>query len=152
MMLGRIQRSFRSKCFARRFKSSAAETVAETQSASSSSPSFPIGTSLGAVVVGVATVSAAAGVVEALTAPSCPTYTPSGQRYDQGTFLGRFSKMVLQCDPRLVLYTQAQVLQAKEILDNYKEHQGKDRELWEAQRLVQSALNDRGEFIPSPFR
>lgn len=89
------------------------------------------------------------------TASSCPPYTPGGgggQRYDQGTFGGRFCKMILQCDPRLLLYTQAQVLQAKEMLDNYEAYQGKDRELWEASRLVQSALNDKGEFIPSPFR
>ena len=144
MMLSRIQRSVRGKCFARRCKSSAAEPAAETKT--------PVGKSLAAVVVGVATVSAAAGVVEIVTAPTCPTYSPLGQRFDQGTFVGRFCKMILQCDPRLVLYTNTQILQAKEMMDNYKNHQGKDRELWEARRLVQSALNDKDEFIPGPFR
>ena len=146
-MFSRIQRSVRGRCFPRRCKSAAPEPASEPKPAS-----FPIGTSLAAVVVGVATVSAAAGVVEVATAPTCPPYKPSGQRFDQSSFVGRFSKMILQCDPRLVLYTEAQILQAKELLDNYEEHQGKDRELWEARRLVQSALNDKGEFIPSPFR
>eukprot|EP00977_Amphora_coffeiformis_P027469 scaffold34613_cov166-Amphora_coffeaeformis.AAC.7 len=148
MMFSRqLQRSVRGKCFPRRCKSSSPEPGAEKKPTS-----FPVGTSLAAVVVGVATVSAAAGAVEVATTPTCPTYSPSGQRFDQDTFMGRFSKMILQCDPRLVLYTESQILQAKEMLDNYKEHQGKDRELWEARRLVQSALNDKGEFIPSPFR
>ena len=116
------------------------------------SSSTPIGMSLVAMAAGVFTVSMTAAVIESTTASSCPSYTPSGQRFDQDKFMGRFSKMILQCDPRLLFYTQSQILQAKEMLDNYSQYRGRDRELWEAKRLVQSALNDKGEFIPQSFR
>jgi len=136
-------------------QTSSAEAAAAAASASKSttkSSSVPIATSLAAAAAGVATVSVAAAATEMATASSCPTYSPSGQRFDQSNFAGRFSRMLLQCDPRLLMYSQAQVLQAKEMMDHYQEHEGKDRALWEARRLVESALNDKGEFIPSPFR
>ena len=129
-----------------------AKTTADAASASSSSSSFPVVNSLIAAAAGIATVSLTAAAIEMTTASSCPPYNPSGQRYDQDSFMGRFSKMILQCDPRLLFYTQAQVLKAKEMIDNHESYKGQDRELWEASRLVQSALNDKGEFIPQAFR
>lgn len=111
-----------------------------------------VASALAAAAAGVATVSLAAAAVETATASSCPTFTMTGQRFDQSQFMGRFSKMILQCDPRLVFFTETQILQAKELIENYKDHAGKDRELWEAKRLVESAMNDKGEFIPQAFR
>ena len=134
---------------------SEAATSAATKDAaamSRSSSSVPIATSLAAAAAGVATVSIAATVTEMATAATVPPYDPSGQRFDQSNFVGRFSRMLLQCDPRLLMYSEAQVLQAKDMLEHYQEYPGKDRALWEARRLVDSALNDQGDFVPSPFR
>jgi sideroflexin-5 len=118
-------------------------------------------------VAGVAAVSLSAAVVESLTSSTVPAYDPKGQRYDQSTFGGRFSRMLLACDPRLLLYTQEQVLQAQRLLDkhsdptqqphasdtNNKGVVNMDRALWEARRLVEAAIHpDTHEFIPRPFR
>ena len=97
----------------------------------------------------------AAAAVEMATADSVPPYSATAQRFDQSHFSGRFSRMLLQCDPRLLLYSQKQVLQAKELLDSTtasSSSRRNDRALWEARRLVDSAMNDRGEFVPPPFR
>lgn len=107
-----------------------------------------------AAVLGIGTVSAAAYIVENATASSVPSFHPKSQRFDQSSFVGRFSKMLLACDPRLLFYTEAQVREAQKLLENYQEHDSsKDRELWEAQRIVNAALHpDTGEVIPRPFR
>jgi sideroflexin-5 len=71
--------------------------------------------------------------------------------------------MLLACDPRLLLYTQEQVLQAKRLLDKHHDPQqaaentksavNMERALWEARRLVEAAIHpDTHEFIPRPFR
>jgi sideroflexin-5 len=60
--------------------------------------------------------------------------------------------MLLQCDPRLLFYTEEQVRQAKEMVDHYQENKKSDRALWEARRLYESALNDAGQVVPRPFR
>lgn len=118
-----------------------------------------IAASLAAAAAGVVTVSVAAAVTEIATANAVPPYTTAGQRFDQGSFAGRFFRMLLQCDPWLLCYTESQVLQAKELIEQYDKNYGKDsdkkqndRALWEARRLVESALNDQGEFVPLPFR
>jgi sideroflexin-5 len=111
----------------------------------------------------IGTVSAAAAVVEHQTATSgVPTYDPQGQRYDQGNFAGRFCRMLLACDPRLLLYTEEQVRTAKAMLDNHHQtnnsskndsNSENDRVLWEARRMVESAMHpDTGDIIPRPFR
>ena len=130
---------------------------ATTSSTNSKSSTIPIVTSLLAAAAGVVTVSAAAAAVEMSTADRVPPYSPSQQRFDQSHFAGRFNRMLLQCDPRLLLYSQAQVLQAKELLEQYENNNSdnktfNDRALWEARRLVESALNDQGNFVPPPFR
>jgi hypothetical protein len=58
----------------------------------------------------------------------------------------------LECDPLLLLYSQNQILQAKERIQNYKNYPGQDHQLWEDKRLVDSAMNGKGEFIPQSFR
>jgi hypothetical protein len=70
--------------------------------------------------------------------------------------------MLLACDPRLLLYTGEQVMQAKTTIDNYQRYMSSssedggtsmDRALWEAKRVVEAALHpDTGEVIPRPFR
>ncbi|KAG7345729.1 tricarboxylate carrier [Nitzschia inconspicua] len=120
----------------------------------------PIGASLMAALAGVSVVSAAAALVENMTADSCLPYSPNGQRYSQDEFMGRFSRMLLACDPRLLLYTEDQVRQAQSVLekgfdglDGTLSDQQKHRTLWEARRISDAALHpDTKEVIPRPFR
>jgi hypothetical protein len=73
--------------------------------------------------------------------------------------------MLLACDPRLLLYTTADVQAAQALLQRYQQQQQyddkkdtdtlvvNDRALWEAQRVVTAALHpDTGAVIPRPFR
>lgn len=135
-----------------RLKSATTADVASEAASGAKSSSVPIVKSLLAAAAGVTTVSAAAAVVEMATADQCPPYDPQGQRFDQSHFLGRFSRMLLQCDPRLLIYTEAQVRAAKELIDNYQDQKQSDRSLWEARRVYEGATNDQGEIIPRPFR
>ena len=148
---------------ARRLKSSPVlekETVStvstEGAAYSSVSSSVPIGASLAAAFAGVTVVSAVAAGVEYATSDACLPYSTQGQRFSQETFQGRFSRMLLACDPRLLLYTEEQVRQAQALLENATEYQNNrqmDRILWEARRIADSALHpDTGEVIPRPFR
>ena len=135
-------------------------TVAKPTSASSttttSTSSVPIGQSLLAALLGVTTVSIAAATVEQSTSNNVPEYTTTGQRFDQSTFTGRFARMLLACDPRLLLYTESQIRQAQDVLTKYANGDLKDidnRTLWESRRIVDAAVHpDTGDFIPRPFR
>ena len=130
-----------------------AEVMAASKTeAVSTTSSVPVVKSLLAAVAGVATVSAAATIMELSTASSCPPYDPSGQRFDQSNFMGRFARMLLQCDPRLLLYSEDQVRAAKHMINNYKDYPDSDRALWEARRMCEAALNDKDEILPRPFR
>lgn len=134
-------------------KTAAAAPTAETSSASSS---VPVGASLAAALAGVTVVSVGAAAVEYATADTCLPYSSHGQRFDQNSFQGRFARMLLACDPRLLLYTESQVRQAQALLetaDNYRDDRSMDRTLWEARRIADAALHpDTGEVIPRPFR
>lgn len=141
--------------------SSSSSGASTTTTTTTSPSSVPIVASLVSALFGVAIVSGGAAMVEYTTADSCLPYSPLGQRFDQSTFAGRFSRMFLACDPRLLLYTQAQVQEAQAFLRNHQEQPPQksssssslDRELWEARRIVDAALHpDTGEFIPLPFR
>ena len=127
--------------------------------------SVPIGASLLAAVAGVAVVSASARLVETTTADSCLPYSSAGnaQRFDQSTFSGRFARMLLACDPALLLHTESTIkaaqqtlFEAEEIMlqnPNGKFSAKESRKLWEAKRIVDGALHpDTGEVIPRPFR
>lgn len=74
--------------------------------------------SLLAAIAGVGVVGAAAKAVETATAGSCLPYSTAGgaQRFDQGTFQGRFARMLLACDPALLLYTEANVMAVQRAL------------------------------------
>lgn len=148
ILSGSNQRFHRIKSL--RYKS----TQASEQTASSDS--VPIGASLFAAFVGVTGVSAAAAAVEIATAHSCLPYSENGQRYDQNKFVGRFSRMLLACDPRLLMHSTAEVRKAQALLekaDKYKDNRTMDRTLWEARRIVDAAVHpDTQEIIPRPFR
>jgi hypothetical protein len=144
-----------SRSLGRRYKSAPADKVAAVEaSESSTSTSVPVAKSLLAAVVGIGTVSGIAALVESATASSVPAFDPKGQRFDQSDFVGRFSRMLLGCDPRLLFYTESQVQQAQATLDKYQDcDTSLDRALWEAKRIVDAAMHpDTGEAIPRPFR
>ena len=56
--------------------------------------------------------------------------------------------MLLQCDPRLLLYSEDQVRAAKHMINNYKDYPDSDRALWEARRMCEAA---KDEILPRPF-
>lgn len=143
---------------------------------------IPIGESLLALVASIFLVSGATDAVERLTAASAsssvsngnediktgiPAYNINGERYDQSTFLGRYCKMLLACDPRLLLYTEDEVRQYHKLAYvDYTDVRSSamkedatyslietDRLLWEAKRIADSALHpETHEWIPRPCR
>ena len=131
-------------------------TAQQSTKVATDSNIVPIGASMAAALAGVTTVSLAAAAVEFATAKSVPVYDKNGQRFSQADFGGRFCRMLLACDPRLLLYTTEQVQQAKALVDGadqYKDDRTMDRTLWEARRIAEAALHpDTGEVIPRPFR
>ena len=129
-------------------KSAAKTTAAATESASLSE-TVPIGTTLVAMSMAIATVGGVAALAETSTASSCPKFDPQSERFDQSTFTGRLSKMLLACDPFLLTYGHDEVMKCKALVENYKEmYKGKEggndvelnRKLWEAQVSVVSLL------------
>lgn len=136
-----------------------------SSSTTSNNASVPVGASLLAAVAGVAVVSASARLVETTTADSCLPYSSAGnaQRFDQSTFSGRFARMLLACDPALLLHRESTIMAAQQTLFEAEEtmlqnpHRKlspkESRKLWEAKRIVEGALHpDTGEVIPRPFR
>jgi len=101
-----------------------------------------------AAAAGVVTVSGFAAVIECTS--EVPKYDPNGQRFSQDTFRGRFARMVLACDPRLLLYTDNYVHQCQYMLSNARLYD--DRALWEAKRIFEAACPDGENIIPRPFR
>mmetsp|Transcript_25782 Transcript_25782/g.56556 ORF Transcript_25782/g.56556 Transcript_25782/m.56556 type:complete len:437 (-) Transcript_25782:167-1477(-) len=152
----------------RRFKSTVTSeassgTTATAAESSNSSAGVPIAASLAAAVAGVGVVGAAAFVVERATAGSCLPYSNTNQqqqRFDQETFGGRFARMLLACDPILLLHGEAKVRAAQERLRDAANtatitafSAEESRSLWESKRIVEGAVHpDTGEFIPRPFR
>lgn len=125
--------------------------------AAETSQSVPVAQCLLAAGLGVATVSAAAAMVENGTAASVPPFDPKGQRFDADSFKGRFSRMLLACDPRLLSYTEEQVRGSRDLVENWKQYADgsaeMDRTLWEAKRISDAAVHpDTGDVIPRPFR
>jgi len=159
----------------RRFKSTAPvqqqSTPTATSGETSSSSSFPFGASLLAAFAGVGVVAASAQAVESATGDSCLPYSSASnaQRYDQSTFGGRFARMLLACDPSLLLCGEHAVRDARQRLLEFEDKKSlprkqtplslplpsacQSRMLWESKRIVESALHpDTGEVIPRPFR
>jgi len=146
----------------------------------------PVAESLLALGGAVVVVSGATDAVERITASpkfgnwggggGVPPYDPSGSRFDQATWAGRYCSMLLACDPRLLLYSRAEVGRYRTLAyDGWRQRRipptkapeapddatdsGRgtsseiDRRLWEAKRIADSALHPTtGEWIPRPFR
>jgi hypothetical protein len=143
----------------------------------------PIGESLLALVASIVLVSGATDAAGRMTSSSTttdsigdeegtrstsviPAYNVNGERYDQSTFLGRYCKMLLACDPRLLLYTENEVRQYRKlayvdyldvrsnaIKDDSISVAETDRLLWEAKRIADSALHPETQaWIPRPCR
>ena len=129
-----------------------------TTSSSAAADAVPVGASLLAAAAGVALVSSVASIVESSTSSSCLPYKHNGQRFDQSTFEGRFARMMLACDPKLLLTNDEDIRNAQELLlqNDGVSHSTvsiTDRDLWEARRVVDAALHpDTGDVIPKPFR
>ena len=123
--------------------------------------SMPVAETLLSLVVSVVIVSGMTDAVERITSQDVPPYSLNGERYDQSSFRGRFCKMLLGCDPRLLLYTQEEIQKCKSlayddwkvILQNNDNSHETNRLLWEARRKADSALHtETHEWIPRPFR
>lgn len=138
-------------------------TASSSSSSKNESQSVPLVQTALAALAGITTVAVAASIVESSTASTVPAFDPNGQRFDQSTFFGRFCRMFLECDPRLLTYTEEEtkrskqmVLQYKSLLDNLPDNmttQQMNHALWEAQRISSSSLHpDTGDSIPQPFR
>jgi hypothetical protein len=113
---------------------------------------------------GLTTLSGVASLVEATTAKQCPPFDPHGQRFDQSHFYGRFCRMILMCDPLLLLFSENDVKKCRDQLCRFtkdtstkRSEKVSDRDLWEAKRVVEGALDNPnpdevGDFVPHPFR
>ena len=113
--------------------------------------------------IAIASVAGAAALAENATASMVPKFDPKSQRFDQSTFFGRVSKMLLACDPSLLFYSGEEVSRCKAMVDDYENQltnlpdgvseSEMSRKLWEAQRISNAALHpDTGDTIPHPFR
>lgn len=143
---------------------SATNTSANTSTnTTTTSSSVPILQTAFAATAGIATVALTAMTVENATASSVPIFDPSGQRFDQSTFIGRFSKMILACDPRLLAYSEEDTRSSKAMVLDYQNlllnlppnmtAMQMNHALWEAQRIASASLHpDTGDVIPAPFR
>jgi sideroflexin-5 len=138
-----------------RFKSAVSiQQQQEGHAVATATQSVPVSNALIAAAAGILTVSGAAAVVERSTASTVPKFHPKGQRFSQDSFGGRFAKMLLACDPSLLLYSESQVRVYRELLESYETQPPEmARALWEAKRIYDSAVHpDTGELIPRPFR
>ena len=126
---------------------------ATNAAATTKSEGVPVGLALAAAGAGIATVAGVSAAVEYGSTSSVPTFDPNGQRFSQENFSGRFCKMLLACDPRLLLYSEEEVRNCQAMLKDFQNFPGQDRALWEAKRISEAALHpDTGEEIPRPFR
>lgn len=133
------------------------EAFRSAPSSAVGSESVPIAQCFAAAGLGVTTVAVAAAMVESGTASSVPKFDPNCQRFDASSFMGRFSRMLLACDPRLLLYTEDQVVRSREMVHNWQNYANgtpeMDRTLWEAKRISDASVHpDTGDVIPRPFR
>jgi hypothetical protein len=144
-------------------EASTASSSAAKPATDASSDSVPIGKTVAAMTLAITTVMGVAAVAEVATSQSVPTFDPKKQRFDQSSFIGRFSKMILACDPFLMTYSDETARAYKEMVDDYENllknlpngvtEQEMSRKLWEAQRISSAALHpDTGDTIPLPFR
>ena len=143
-------------------KQAAETSTSKPASDASASDSAPLGKTFVAMLAGVATVMGFSYATEVATASDAPPFDPSGQRFDQTTFQGRFCRMLLACDPTLLFYSEETARKYGDMVKNYKQlisnpaEVGETAEtihhaLWEAQRISGASLNE-GTVVPHPFR
>ena len=137
---------------------------AATKTKQTSDSSVPMAHVTGAMIGGIATVALTATLVEKSTASSIPPFDPTQERFDSSTFLGRFCKMTLACDPKLLLYSEEQTRSSRAMVENYKSllttqlptnmtFEEMNHALWEAHRISTASLHpDTQSLIPAPFR
>lgn len=125
-----------------------------------------LGRTFAAAGAGIVTVGIIDNSVEIATSSDIPPFTDSfvgKSRFDTNTFFGRMRKFQLACDPTLLLYPESIIYEKKAKIDAFKlkAERGEpleltsalNRELWEAKRIVDSAVHpDTGEIVPRPFR
>mmetsp|Transcript_20797 Transcript_20797/g.37778 ORF Transcript_20797/g.37778 Transcript_20797/m.37778 type:complete len:397 (+) Transcript_20797:80-1270(+) len=149
----RVARTASKSSIIRQKATNAATESTSSASTATTSEGVPVGLALSAAGAGIATVAGVSAAVEYGSASSVPTFDPNGQRFSQKNFSGRFCKMLLACDPRLLLYSGEEVRHCQVMLKDYQNFPGQDRALWEAKRISEAALHpDTGEEIPRPFR
>jgi len=135
---------------------------ASASSAPAANDSVPLGKTFAAMLAGVTTVMGFSYAAESATASDAPPFDPSGQRYDQTTFKGRFCRMLLACDPTLLFYSEETARKYGDMVADYQRlianpaEVGETAEtihhaLWEAQRISSASLNE-GTAVPHPFR
>ena len=117
--------------------------------------SIPLGRTCAAAAAGIVTVAAADNALELALKDQAPPFETSfegASRFKQDTFLGRMQKMMLACDPTLLVYTASHVRSLKTELDAFRSEcdanggkpsvpltTAQNREMWENQRIVSSA-------------
>lgn len=110
---------------------------------------------LGAAGIGVSAAVGAASVVEQKF--PAPKFSLEADRFDKSTFKGRWATMLSNCDPSLLVASDAEVLKAAALLETYEKSDSKldfdEKELWAARKLKESAIHpDTKEIVPKPFR
>jgi len=121
---------------------------------------IPVGQTVVSMVAGISLISSTAFLVES-SAPS-PPFNPSGDRFNQNLFYGRFCKMFLACDPLLLTKFESEVNRCQALLAKSATHSNSvasmddgttDRDLWQAKRTINACVHpDTGETVPQPFR
>lgn len=119
--------------------------------------SIPVAESLISLVCAIVMVSTLTAAVERQCRQNIPLFDPTKNRFDQSSFSGRFFRMLLMCDPRLLLFDEKEARQYLDMVNNYKTIRDgtaeTDRILWEAKRISDAALHpETTEWIPRAFR
>jgi hypothetical protein len=121
---------------------------------------------LGAAGAGMAMVAVGGAVLEAVDTSEAPPFAQSfsgADRWNQTEFVGRFKKMYSSCNPWLLTNDRPSLSQARDEVIAFKARvdagetdikltPDENKALWKNKMLVDMSFNDRGEFIPEPFK
>jgi hypothetical protein len=83
-----------------------------------------------------------------------PEFSLTKSRYDLSTYYGRFLHFVSITDPSTLFYTNEEILNAKDVLDNYKKTGrmcGRDSDMWNYRKIVESAIHPTTKEIIFPL-
>jgi len=125
----------------------------------------PIAKKLGAVLAGAGVAVTCVGVNSMALDKTMelPPFSVTDERFDLDSFVGRYARTVLLCDPRLLFATDDDVnhavvtltrLGASDDIEASAAAEGiSRRQLWDLRQLNESAVHpDTGEVLPRPFR